>query len=453
MGTKSALIAQGGGPTSVINSSLSAAIRELQKYRKNTIDRIFIALFGAEGILHENLLDVSGLSSGQLDDLELTVCAAAGSSRTKPNSEPRRQRVLQVLEAHNIRLLFLIGGGDTASTVGEINTSAERLGYDIICFHILKTVDNDGYGLFSPGWGSAARAVRDATVSLIKEVDAMPGIQLLLSMGRDSGWITAASSAAFLAEGRNKRRLQRIYTPETGFTLDRFTEECTETFERYGKLVVNVSEGLQEDGADISFTEHLLRKYMVDREEALHADDHGQISFGDVRSVNTTDWLADYLGNVLRQRTGRRIRVRGNSLYYTARCPLLVPPLDLEAGRLVGKQAVDDSMMYLGAEGQTGTYGGSVVIKGSPKRDVITSPLKAVTVELEKMCNKKTGKGIQYKMPDELMTTDGPRKRFFEYSNEIINGDVIVIDPKRFITFTDVKKDDLVEKKLPPYGE
>src|SRR3989344_6136449 len=201
-------IAQGGGPTSVINGSLSAAIREYQKYKNDKINNIYIALYGTDGLLNEELVDVTNISRSDLENLEQTICASAGSSRTKLDTNKKKTRVLDVLDAHDIHILNLIGGGDTALTAAEISRIAKSKNYDLICQHILKTIDNDGYGLFSPGWGTCGVWQQDSTLSFIKEVEAIPSIIIAVSMGRDSGWITAMTTHAFLADGKDKRYMQ-----------------------------------------------------------------------------------------------------------------------------------------------------------------------------------------------------------------------------------------------------
>ncbi|MBD3390841.1 MAG: hypothetical protein GF418_02310 [Chitinivibrionales bacterium] len=479
------LVAQGGGPTSVINGSLAATIREFKKHAGDKIGRVYVALHGASGILTETMVDATDLSDAALDGLSQTVCAAAGSSREKLDSEQKRNRAIDVLDAHDVHILQLIGGGDTASTVAEINKSAGRRRYDLICQHILKTVDNDGYGLFSPGWGTAGRWVHDGTLSLIKEVDAMPGIQLLLSMGRDSGWITAMSTHAFLAEGTDKRGIQRIYTPETGFTLERFGDECLETFGKYGKLIVNVSEGVQEDGCPVSLTERLVEEVsnntaalsaLMGDQRVVHLcrqlagefskldktdprskltydslnrlindyagveaagvqrDQHGQVAYGEIRTVNLTDWLAGYLQSTLTDKLGRKIRVRGNALYYTARCPVYISKLDLLGAELVGRKAAADAIAHMGDGGSvSGTYGASVVLAG----DTIGPDITAESVPLEKMTDLSTGRGIQYQMPADYMTNDGPTDAFLKFSRPLITCDSVAADPAKFVDFTD----------------
>ncbi len=483
------LIAQGGGPTSVINGSLASAIREFNKYRGDVIGSVFVALYGAAGILNEDILDVSDIDDTTLDGLEQTVCAAAGSSREKLNTEKKRSRVLDVFDAHNIHLFALIGGGDTASTVREINKAAEKRTYGLVCHHILKTVDNDGYGLFSPGWGTAGRWVRDATMSLIKEVDAMGGIQLLLSMGRDSGWITAMSAHAFFAEGKDKSNIQRIYTPETGFSLERFAHECIDTYKNNGKMVINVSEGVQEDGCPVSLTERLAKEeaeksaalqimcsnariieamrsnagndltpshidklileYSKNAPQNIQHDQHGQVAYGEIRTINQTDWLAEYLQSAFSTKHGRKIRVRGNSLYYTGRCPLYISSLDLLGALRVGEKAAQDALAHVSETGVVNsTYGASVVIGG----EVISEDMQAECIPLEKMVHEDTGKGIQYKMPEKYMQWDGPTNDFLEYSKPLIECEVIHAESSRFIDFTD-DTFSLVDKKLSPFME
>jgi len=486
------VIAQGGGPTSVINGTLAAAIREYQKGVGGKIGRIYVALNGADGLLGEELVDVTEISESDLDNLEQTICAAAGSARTKMDNDSKRGRLIDVLERHNIHILNLIGGGDTASTVAEINKVAEKRGYNLISEHIMKTIDNDGYGLFSPGWGTTGVWERDATLSLIKEIEAMPGAALGVSMGRDSGWITAMTTHAFLAEGKDKRYMQKIYTPETGFTLEGFVDECCDAYVRAkGRLVVNLSEGVQEDGCDVSFHQRLVEEEAQNREllskilgyrtivdqiclkfgsnnvlplvndyagvadAGLMHDDHGNIAYGEIRTINLADFAAGYLQAAMIEKLGlQKLRVRGNTYGYPQRCPQLISYLDLLGGKLVGQKAAQYAFDHIsGRNGNSQvneTYGKSVVLKGAPGKDIISDKMEAEVVDLDKIANLETGKGIQYQMPAELMTRDGPTDDFIEYSRPLIECEIIRVDPRRFVSFTD-DSIPMVKKKLPAY--
>jgi 6-phosphofructokinase len=475
------VLAQGGGPTSVINASLAAAIREYQRYVGDKIGKIYVAINGTDGLLNEELVEVTNMSEHDLGGLEQTICAAAGTSRVKLDTDHKRERIIEVLGAHNINIVNLIGGGDTASTVAEINKVAEKQKYNLVCMHILKTVDNDGYGLFSPGWGTTGLWQRNAVLSLIKEVDSAPGAILTSSMGRDSGWITAMTTHAFFAENKDRRYMQRIYTPETGFTLDRFVSESCETFSyTKGKLIINVSEGVQEDGCKISLHERLANEAAADSDlitrilkdaqisQAAKAlikndtefarllqrhtgasangtavDEHTNPSYGDIRGVNLADWLAGYLENGMKDRLGLpKLKIRAITFGHVQRCPIDIAYLDWYGARLEGQKAASTTVEFIVGGGGNSSiqrmYGGSVVLNSGdiahPR--LISKSMQAEVVTLDKMTNLATGKGIQYKMPPEFMTRDGPTQSFLEYSRPMIEGKVIRANPHRFIDFT-----------------
>ena len=499
MGLTNVLLAQGGGPTSVINGSLAAAIREYQKHKDDKIGRIYVAQHGADGILNENLVDVTDMSEAQLDGLEQTICAASGSARTKIDTKEKKQRALDVFEAHGINVVNLIGGGDTALTVADMNKAADDKGYNLITEHIMKTVDNDGYGLFSPGWGTIGMWQRDATLTFIKEIEAMPGAMLGVSMGRDSGWITAMTTHAFLAEGKDKRHMQRIYTPETGFSLDRLTDECCEAYKNSDRrLIINISEGVQEDGCDVSLHERLGLKEASDRTTlsnvlsnpdvtdaiiktlktsqerekfkelaqgyagaaaaGVQRDAHNNVSYGELRSVNLADWAADYVAAAVKERLNlKKFRVRGNTFGYMQRCSPTISSLDLYGAKLVGQEAARNAIGRIKSDGEGNsyvnkTYGASIVLFDAQDEGsrVITQNLKAKAVSLDNIADMEKKHGIQYQMPPEFMSPQGPTKAFLEYSRALVECDALRADPTKFVNFTDasVKK---VDKKLEAY--
>ena len=502
MASVNVVLAQGGGPTSVINGSLSAAIAEYQTHKNDKIGKIYVALHGADGLLKEDLVDVTDMSESQIKDLEQTICAASGSARAKLDDDAKRNRVIDVLQTHDVHVLNLIGGGDTASTVAEINKVAEKRKYDLISVHDMKTIDNDGYGLFSPGWGTCGLWQVNSTLSFIKEVEAMHGAILGVSMGRDSGWITAMNIHAFLAEGKDKRSMSAMYTPETGFTLERFTRDCVGAYKAgKNKLVVNVSEGVQEDGCDVSLHKRLTKEnaantavlstilsdsgvlqvatrlfaqsphprldpdtlnrliYSYTGVDApwLKLDEHGHISYGEIRSVNLADRLAGYLEATMKESLGlKKLRVRGNTFGYMQRCPPIVSSLDLLGAVKIGKKGAEYALeLVKGGGGNShveGYHGASIVLNsGDPaNKYLISAAMQAEVVGLDRIANLATGQGIQYQMPGEFITNEGPTQAFIEHSRPLVTCDIIRADPKRFVSFTDALVP-RVEKKLPAY--
>ena len=150
------LIAQSGGPTAVINSSLAGAITEALNHP--CIEEIYGARNGVVGILQEDLIDLAEESQQVIRGLRSTPASALGTCRYKVRSQEDYDRILQVFETHNIRYFFYIGGNDSQDSAHRINELAIERGYDLRVIGIPKTVDNDLVGTdHCPGYGSTVK--------------------------------------------------------------------------------------------------------------------------------------------------------------------------------------------------------------------------------------------------------------------------------------------------------
>ena len=192
--TGKALIAQGGGPTAVINQTLVGVIQEARKFQN--ITKVYGAVNGVEGIVKENFLDLTQETTHNLEQVALCPSSALFSTRVKPD-ENFCKEIFKVLSVHDIRYFFYIGGNDSADTVRIVNEEAEKANYDLVCIHIPKTIDNDlRQNDHTPGFGSAARFVVQAFKGINLDVKSLPGIYIGVVMGRDAGFLTAASGLA-----------------------------------------------------------------------------------------------------------------------------------------------------------------------------------------------------------------------------------------------------------------
>jgi 6-phosphofructokinase len=173
------LVAQGGGPTAVINQSLVGVALEARRF--GAIERIYGARHGVRGI----------------------VSSALGSMRDKPDLA-YCQEIFKVLRAHQIEHFFYIGGNDSSDTVRIVSLEAQKAGYPLRCLHIPKTIDNDLVGNdHTPGFPSAARFVAQAFAGANLDNAALPGVYVGVVMGRHAGFLTAASA---LGEKISRRR-------------------------------------------------------------------------------------------------------------------------------------------------------------------------------------------------------------------------------------------------------
>jgi 6-phosphofructokinase 1 len=241
------LIAQGGGPTAVINQSVVGAVLEARKYPQVT--HIYGALNGVAGILNEDFIDLSQETEYNLEQVALTPSSGLLSTRDKPDAEYCKN-MFEVMRAHNIRYFFYIGGNDSSDTVRIVNEEAEKVGYEFRAIHIPKTIDNDlMVNDHTPGYGSAARFVAQAFMGVNLDNRALAGVYIGVVMGRHAGFLTAASAMAqrFPDDGPHL-----IYLPERVFDTDKFLADVKKTYDKYGRCIVAVSEGIQDkDGNPI----------------------------------------------------------------------------------------------------------------------------------------------------------------------------------------------------------
>ncbi|MBQ1303246.1 MAG: diphosphate--fructose-6-phosphate 1-phosphotransferase, partial [Firmicutes bacterium] len=192
--TGKALIAQGGGPTAVINQTLVGVIQEARKHA--CITKIYGAVKGVEGIVNEDFLDLTQETTHNLEEVALCPSSALRSTRVKPDEEFCKQ-IFKVCSVHDIRYFFYIGGNDSADTVRIVNEEAEKANYEMVCIHIPKTIDNDlRQNDHTPGFGSAARFVVQAFKGINLDVNSLPGIYIGVVMGRDAGFLTASAGLA-----------------------------------------------------------------------------------------------------------------------------------------------------------------------------------------------------------------------------------------------------------------
>ncbi len=261
MMSKVFVIAQGGGPTAVINQTVAgAAITAMQRYPGATV---LGARHGVRGLRDGHFVELSALSEADLRRMAATPNAALGSTRDKPDAA-YCDRILHQLHAVKTDAFIYIGGNDTAGTLQILNTS----GGDKIAFvHAPKTIDNDLVeNDHTPGFISAANFVAHAFLSVSLDFHALPGIYVGIVMGRHAGFLTAAASA-WRQTDRDGPHL--IYIPEIPFSTPQFIEDVRATREKHGYCIVTMSEGVTTaDGK--SLVESLLG-------DALERDSHGNV--------------------------------------------------------------------------------------------------------------------------------------------------------------------------------
>ena len=346
------LVAQGGGPTAVINQSLVGVALEARRFGEVT--RIYGARHGVRGIVDEDFVDLTQETSHNLELVAGTPSSALGSTRDKPDVRYCHE-IFKVLQAHQIEHFFYIGGNDSSDTVRIVSLEAHKAGYPLRSIHIPKTIDNDLVGNdHTPGFPSAARFVAQAFAGANLDNAALPGVYVGVVMGRHAGFLTAASALGkkFPDDGPHL-----IYLPERTFVLDNFLADVKAAYEQFGRCVIAVSEGIHDaSGAPIAT---LLAK-------SVERDDHGNVQ------LSGNGALADLLCEEIKAKLGIK-RVRGDTFGYLQRSFIgCVSDVDQREAREVGEKAVQFAMW--------GTQDGSVAIKrtGFYSVDYELLPLEAV---------------------------------------------------------------------------
>ena len=233
------LIAHGGGPTPVINSSLLGAVREAKRHPE--IETIYGARFGAEGILAGDLIDLGAVEEERLDLLARTPASAIGSCRRKL-TDADYPTVLETLKKFEIDCFFYNGGNDSMDTCNKVNELAKQEGLDVRVIGIPKTMDNDlDLTDHCPGFGSAARYAALSAAELALDASGLPiHVVVLELMGRNAGWVTAASALA----GRLTDCQVLTYLPEVPVDEDKMLSDIERAYAKGKGLLVTVSEGI-----------------------------------------------------------------------------------------------------------------------------------------------------------------------------------------------------------------
>jgi 6-phosphofructokinase 1 len=345
------LVAQGGGPTAVINQSMVGVVLESRKFRN--VEKVYGAFHGVRGIIHEDFVDLTQETTHNLELVAGTPSSALGSTRDKPDLK-YCQEIFKVLRAHGVGCFFYIGGNDSSDTVRIVSQEAKAANYPLRAIHIPKTIDNDlMVNDHTPGFPSAARWVAQAFAGANLDNWALPGVYIAVVMGRHAGFLTAASALGkkFPDDGPHL-----IYVPERAFIVDKFLADVKATMDRHGRCVVAVSEGIADE-KHTPIAEKLAKQ--------VERDAHGNLHLGGGA-------LADMLTELVKEKLGFK-RVRADTFGYVQRSFVgCVSDVDQREAREVGEKAVQFALW--------GDKDGSVTIHrtGFYSVDYQLSPLEAV---------------------------------------------------------------------------
>jgi 6-phosphofructokinase 1 len=379
------VVGQSGGPTAVINASLAGVIQEAASHA--SITGVYGIRHGLEGLLREDLIDLGAESPHNVALLKHTPSAALGSSRYRLTEE-HYERVLSILRARDVRYFLYVGGNDSADTSDRLNRLAAGEGYELRVIGIPKTIDNDLVEMdHCPGYPSVARwlavSVRDAGLDT-EAIGVVDTVKVIETMGRDTGWITAATA---LARSDDMTAPHLIYLPERALRRDEFLADVERVYRARGSVVIAVCEGQRDEQG----------RYLAASTTGVDVDRFGHPQLGGAAAV-LCGWISAEL----------KIKARFDKPGTIQRVSAaLASPVDVEEAWRVGAAAVAHAVA--GASGQ--------MVSIVREQD---DPYRARTelVPLERVANKVRP------VPDEFIAASGNdvTPQFLAYASPLIGG-------------------------------
>lgn len=372
------LFAQSGGPTAVINASAAGVIAEAIESKR--FDKVLCAHFGMDGILKEDFFDVTDMTKQQLDLLAKTPASAFGSCRFKlPPLEKDREiykRIEEIFAKHNVRCFVYNGGNDSMDTCNKVANYFLAEGFSCNVIGVPKTVDNDLVATdHCPGYGSAAKYVATtmAEIALDTAVYQKGRITICEIMGRDAGWLTAASLIA---------KPDLIYLPEVTFDMEKFFKQAEAIYRQKGRCLVALSEGIRNAAGEY-----------VGAVGTLDSFNHTQLG-----------GVAAYLADCVTKRLG--IKTRAIEFSLMARASGHIQSLaDVEHALSCGRRAVQ-----LALQGETGVM---VTLVRKGKETLCQS------LDLKHIANEVKTVPLQYVINDGSYVSE----EFLDYVLPLVEGE------------------------------
>ncbi len=381
------LIGQSGGPTAVINASAYGVIRTALD--TPCITHVYGAAHGIRGVLDDKLYDMSKEDPSELELLKYTPSSALGSCRYKladPDvDDTDYKRILEIFKKYDVRYFFYNGGNDSMDTCNKISKYMQKMGYECRVMGVPKTIDNDLNGTdHCPGFASAAKYIATSCMEVWQDAHVYDTgmITIVEIMGRHAGWLAgSAALATWAGFGPDL-----IYLPETDFDMDKFLADVKAIYDKTGKCMVAVSEGI-----------HYADGTFVSEAKASATDGFGHAQLGG---------LAALLADTVKSATGAK--VRGIELSLLQRCGSHVgSKTDVDEAVMAGKTAVDAAV--------SGVTDKMVAFKctreGGYKCEYVLEPLDIVA-------------NIEKKVPLEWINAEhnGVTQAFVDYVLPLIQG-------------------------------
>jgi len=418
------IVAQSGGPTAVINASACGVIQEALKH-PDAITGVYGAHNGILGVLHEDIFDLTKESPETIEAMRRTPAAALGSCRYKlkdlQKDRADYERILEVFRAHNIRYFFYIGGNDSMDTVQKVCRLAADEKFEMIGMGIPKTVDNDLVETdHCPGYGSVAKYLATATMEAGRDTEALyttDTCTILEAMGRDAGWIAAATGVAHRCE---QDAPHLVYLPEVVFSPEKFVADVKDVVQRLGRCVIVAAEGLKDEKGN----------YLAADTGAFSRDAFGHKQLGGV---------AERLKNLVETEVG--VKCRYNKLGTCQRSAMhFASKTDSDEAYMVGAAAVRHAVA-----GTTGKMV-SLVRQGTGPQDYACTTGLA---DLELVANGQKKVPAQFIDPAGNHITDAMR----DYVIPLMRGEVpIEIGPDGLPVFMRFERHNVAAKTTRTYS-
>lgn len=401
-----ALLGQSGGPTSVINSSAAGVF--LESLKQDSITGIYAAVHGIKGILNEDFYDIGKENKSELLFLKNTPASAIGSVRYKlsnpKNNAGDYKKLLAVFKKYNIRFFFYNGGNDSMDTCNKISKFLRENNYDCNVMGVPKTIDNDlNITDHSPGYGSAAKYVATTFMELFHDATVydQPMITIVEVMGRNAGWLTAASQ---LAKMKNQGP-DLIYLPEVVFDPENFITDTKKILSEKGKVIIAVSEGIKNHEG----------KYIPELYQDLTKDAFGHAQLGGTAEV-------------LKKELSKHVNVKIRSIEFSLMqrsAAHLASKVDVEEAFNAGKIAVQKAVM-----------GSSDKMIGFKRLSSNPYSIEYIEIPLHEAANEEQKIPISWIKKDNT----GLTQDFIEYSLPLIQGDDKAILEDGLPRFAKLKK-------------
>lgn len=323
MNAKNVMVAQSGGPTCAINASLAGVIRAAGK--SSSYGTIYGSVNGILGILNNDFLNLSEQMEEHpeyMERLSVTPAMYLGSCRYKLpdylDDDSSYVFIFKQFEAYNIGAFFYIGGNDSMDTVLKLSEYGKRIGSDVRVIGIPKTIDNDLCETdHTPGFGSAAKYIASSVLEIAHDtfIYAVKSVTIIEIMGRDAGWLTAATA---LARNDYSSAPHLIYLPEVPFDADDFLLDIKRLLFERNNVIVAVSEGIRDASGN----------YISASEQSTDTFGHSQLS----GAGKTLEYL-------VKQKLG--VKVRSIEINVLQRCAAhLASQTDLTEAAALGEKAV-----------------------------------------------------------------------------------------------------------------